>query len=1431
MFERIEKPDYLFEVSWEICNKLGGIHTVISTKAAYLAGILQDKYITIGPDVWKETHTNPEFIEDKYLYRAWRKQAYKTGLHFRVGRWNIPGRPVTVLVDFTPLFSEKNKIFTDFWQKYGLNSLSGQWDYTEPALFGYAAGQIIESFYNFHLSEYDRIIAHFHEWMTGSGILYLRDRVPQVGTLFTTHATVLARSVAGNGYALYRDLKTINPESKANELDITSKHSMELTSAKNADVFTTVSDLTSIECEIFLQRKVDIVTPNGFDTGLVPQTQEFSAKRKKARMRLKAITEGLLNQRIPENSYFIATSGRYEFKNKGLDLLIDALGRINQSQKLSANIVVFIMVPANQTGARKEVVDRIENPDFSQPVLNEYSTHILTDPEKDQIVFHLKQSGLTNAPADKVKVVFMPAYLNGYDGIVNLDYYDTLIGFDISAFPSYYEPWGYTPLESLAFGVPTITTSLAGFGIWAKEKSLQRNNALMVIERNDDNEAEATAALTSCIESLVTTGNFQVISKKDDFSLVDVHENLLLARKTAFEIAREALWANLLEKYFLAFELVLNKTSSRFDQYKGKKQPAKIEKPAIALSKPVWKKLLVEVKIPAELEQLQKLAKNLWWTWNYQAEDLFASIEPELWAKCEKNPNLFLEQLSVEHYEKILADKHFMKRYHEVVHAFETYMQAGETRKNPTIAYFSMEYGLHTSVKIYSGGLGILAGDYLKEASDDNIDMVGIGLLYRYGYFSQTLSVSGEQQANYHPHNFSQMSAVPVRNQAGEWVKIIIAFPGRNVHAKVWKIDVGRVPLYLLDTDVPENITADRYITHQLYGGDWENRFKQEFLLGIGGIRMLDALGIAPQVFHLNEGHAAFSGLERLRKLVQDHKLNFFEALEAVRASSLFTTHTPVPAGHDHFSEDYLRTYMPHYANRLGITWETFMGLGKINPADSLESYSMSVLATKLSQEVNGVSRLHGKVSREMFKDLYPGFFPEEIHIGYVTNGVHYGTWTAKEWQQLYTETFGSGFTENIADEKHWHKIYHVSDEKIWDIRNHQRKVLMEYIRGRLLANLSRRHENPKKIYQALEGIDDSVLTIGFARRFATYKRAHLLFNDLERLSRIVNNTSMPVQLIYAGKAHPADKGGQELIKFIVETSRKPEFKGKVIFLEDYDIELGAMLTRGVDVWLNTPTRPMEASGTSGMKAVLNGVLNFSVLDGWWCEGYVNEGGWAIKEEKTYDNDFLQDELDAETIYSTLENEIIPLFYERDKQGVPVEWVRWIKNNIARIAPHFTNKRMLDDYFERYYNRLFESSRYCQENNFEGAIEKTRWKSNYIRKWETIEVESVKTINATENSLCLGDAFQAEVVLDISGFDHNGIGVEVVFVKQSLEEEIESVSVFEMEKVSVENNGAKVTYRCHVNTKNAGIFNYSFRVFPKGKMLANRQDLPLLKWI
>ncbi len=1422
-------PDYIFEVSWEVANKIGGIHTVISTKAPILTAEHKDNYICIGPDVWKETHQNPEFEEDPDLFRAWREHAAQQHIYVRLGRWRVPGNPIAILVDFTPLFGKKDDIFSDYWLKFGLNSLSGQWDYTEPAMFGYAAGQAIESFYDFHLTAHDKLIAHFHEWMAGAGVLYLKDRVPQAGTIFTTHATVVGRSIAGHGQNLYQQLDGLDAETKANALGILSKYSLEKVAAEQADVFTTVSQGCADECEKVIGKKPQVITPNGINREMLIADMELGKTRKAARKRLLDVAQGLLQIELPKDSFLIGHSGRYEFRNKGIDIFIDALGRLN-TQDLQKPVLAFIMVPGNQTGFKKELPARIQTPDYNNPITEEHLTHMLANPEHDAILQRLRQAGIMNRQEDKVKVIFTPAYLNGDDGIFQMTYFELLTGFDATAFPSYYEPWGYTPMESLVMQVPSISSSLSGFGKWVEEQEAMSGEALKLIRRGDEEGEGPLDEITEIIANWAIQSEKEGFTGEDDPIAPLCHNHMIPGRAQSKEIAQIVVWDQQIGAYKEAFGLALQSAGERYPQYKDKKQPIRsVAMPPVESMKPKWKKISVSISVPEKLNSLPEMAKNIWWTWNDDARRLFQRINPELWESCEKNPVEMLEGLSMEEYERLTEDDAFMKKYAEVEKKFRTYMEEGKQKKAKQIAYFSMEYGLNENVKIYSGGLGVLAGDFLKQASDDNIDMVGIGLLYRYGYFTQSLSVHGEQLDTYHPHDFARMFAKPVRDKDGKRVKISIGFPGRTLHARIWRIDVGRVPLYLLDTDVSENQPVDRFVTHQLYGGDWENRFKQEFLLGIGGIRLLDALGLQPDVYHCNEGHAAFTGLERLRKYVQEDKLSFHEAMEVVRASSLFTTHTPVPAGHDFFSEDMLRTYMPHYADRLGISWETFMGLGKMNPQNPEEDYSMSVLAAKLARHVNGVSLIHGKVSRNMFKDLYPGYFPDEIHIGHVTNGVHYGSWTAGDWQELYRKTFGNDFLKDISNPRVWEKIYDVPDKQIWELRNKNRKNLLQYLERRMLQNLSRRQETPRKIYQLMDAVDDKALTIGFARRFATYKRAHLLFNDLERLSRIVNDPDKPVQFIYAGKAHPADKAGQELIKHILEVSRRKEFLGKVIFLEDYDMELGRELVKGVDIWLNTPTRPQEASGTSGQKATLNGVMNFSVLDGWWAEGYVEEAGWQLKEEKTFENQEFQNELDAEMIYNTLETEIAPMFYDRNDKDMPEEWVRWIKNNIARIAPHYTNKRMMDDYFNQYYHTLFDSSARFHQDDYKTARAMVYWKNKVLRAWDTIQVVDKKLLSNSGKELKLGDLFLAELTLEVQDLKDSDFGVEVVFAQKSPGGDREMVSVYEMEKVK--SDQAQVTFKSEVPAQRTGDFNYAFRVFPKHPELAHRQDFNLIKWI
>jgi len=1406
------KPDFLFETSWEICNMMGSIYTVLSTKAKTLKEKLGDNLIMIGPEVWKETSDNPDFKEDRSLYGPWVEKAHEDGLNFRIGRWNIAGEPIVILVDFTQYFSRKNDIFKEYWESFRLDSLQGGWDYVEPAMFGYAAGKVIEHFYEYNVTAYDKINAHFHEWMTGLGLLYMKKNTPQVGTVFTTHATILGRSIAGKGMPLYSKLEEYNPEEMARRLGIPSKFSMERLAAQQTDVLTTVSDTTARECETLLGREVDEVTPNGFDDAFAPTDEDLSDHRKKSRDIIYKLSKAVKGKAPDKNAFFVATSGRYEFTNKGLDVFIEALSNLKQEHP-SREVWAYILVPGSHKGPDKTVLERWnDNNSNAEPVL---STHQLENPDHDPIVNKLKEKDLINGSDTKVHVVFVPAYLDGKDGVLNISYYQLLSGFDLTVFPSYYEPWGYTPLESLAYRVPTVTTSLTGMGQWVKERYPENTPGIKVIERNETNREEVVQQIDKSIRE------YAALAKKD----------LEYLQKNAWKISRIALWSNLISHYYDAYGKAIEEADKRFAQYEFKQIP----KEQSALSKksihePQWKKILIEPTLPSNLEKLRELTRNLWWTWDHQAKKLFGSIRDGLWKQYNYNPIYMLERMTYEQLNELANDKDFLERLDKVYSRFREYMEAKNQQDDKTIAYFSMEYGLHDTIKTYSGGLGMLAGDYLKEASDSNVNMVAVGLVYRYGYFIQKINRNGEQQAEFIPQKFTHLPLIPVRDKKNdEWITINLAMPGRNVTAKIWKLNVGRVPLYLLDTDIDENYDSDRFITHQLYGGDNENRFKQEFLLGIGGVRMLDELGIQPTLYHINEGHAAFIGLERLRKLIHRQHLSFHQAVEVVKGSSLFTTHTPVPAGHDAFEEDILRRYIPHYAGRLKISWDTFMGLGRRNPDDHSEKFSMSILALRLSQEINGVSKLHGEISRDMFKDMYPGYLASELQIGYVTNGVHYANWTSGSWRKLHNETFGRHWKQDMADSSKWKNIYNVADQRIWEIRNYQRGKLVKYLKERLKKSMMRHQESPRMFRKVETELSPDKLTLGFARRFATYKRAHLLFKNLERLSAIVNNPEKPVQFVFAGKAHPNDKAGQDLLKWIIEISKREEFAGKIVFVEDYDIPLGRKLVQGVDVWLNTPTRPLEASGTSGQKAAMNGVLNCSVLDGWWAEGYVEGAGWALPMDKAFNDQNIQDELDSETLYDLLEEEIIPTFYDRDDKEVPEKWIAMVKKNIAEIAPHFTTRRMLNDYFDKFYNQLFEQNTQLTADKHSGAKEIVRWKRKIWTVWDDIKVENTKLPDSYDRPLKLGDHFKAEIELNLAGLSPDEIGLEIIFGHKEHDTIKEFTAVQNMEVKSVTEH--TVVYACDIPLAQAGVFDYAFRLYPKHKLLPHRQNFSLVKWL
>ena len=840
---------------------------------------------------------------------------------------------------------------------------------------------------------------------------------------------------------------------------------------------------------------------------------------------------------------------------------------------------------------------------------------------------------------------------------------------------------------------------------------------------------------------------------------------------------------------------------------------------------PQWKEVTVKSTLPAELKCLDELAHNMWWAWNYEARDMWKSLDNALYDEVGHNPVMLLDRLSYERKEAIVKDKAIMERVKAVYKKFREYMDVAPDANRPSVAYFCMEYGINQVVKIYSGGLGMLAGDYMKEASDSNVNMCGVGFLYRYGYFKQTLSMDGQQIAQYDAQNFNSLPVERVLDENGQPLVVDVPYMNYQVHAYVWVMNVGRIKLYLLDTDNEMNSKFDRPITHALYGGDNENRLKQEILLGIGGILTLKKLGIKKDIYHCNEGHAALCNLQRLIDYIHEG-MSFNEALELVRASSLYTVHTPVPAGHDYFDESLFGKYMGGYPQMLGISWDEFIGMGRTNPDDHSERFCMSTFACNTCQEVNGVSKLHGWVSQRMFAPIWKGYYPEESHVGYVTNGVHFPTWTATEWRKVYAKYFDKNYIYDQSNESLWHAIYNVPDAEIWETRMALKKKLVDYIREKFAATWLKNQGDPSRVVTLLESITPNALYIGFCRRFATYKRAHLLFTDLERLSKIVNNPERPVKFIFSGKAHPADGAGQGLIKRIFEISQRPEFLGKIIFLEDYDMELARRLVSGVDIWMNTPTRPLEASGTSGEKAEMNGVVNLSVLDGWWVEGYRQGAGWALKQERTYQNQGYQDQLDAATIYSLLENEILPLFYNRNEQGFSEGWIKTIKNSIATIAPHYTMKRQLDDYYDKFYNKEAANFKKLSANNNRLAKELASWKETVAQRWDSIRV--VSKDDSVLYGAETGKKYTLRYVIDEQGLN-DAIGLELISIKTDKNGEEHIFSKREFEVVAHEGNN--YTFEATFEPDVAGTFKSCVRMYPKNENLVYREDFCYVKWL
>jgi len=850
-----------------------------------------------------------------------------------------------------------------------------------------------------------------------------------------------------------------------------------------------------------------------------------------------------------------------------------------------------------------------------------------------------------------------------------------------------------------------------------------------------------------------------------------------------------------------------------------------------------WHEVTVVPSLPEQLAPLGRLARNLWFTWHPEVIELWRRLDRDLWEEVYHNPVRMLGRVSQERLEEACLNESFLLQMDRVEDAFSQYMEARtpysfhlDKNLDPTfrVAYFSMEYGLTEALPIYSGGLGILSGDHLKSASNLNLPIVGIGLLYREGYFGQYLNKEGWQQEYYVGNDYENMPIVQERDGDGKPVEFVQEIGGREVRVNVWRVQVGRVPLYLLNTNLRENRTEDREITAQLYGGDREMRIRQEILLGMGGVRLLGVLGVEPTVYHMNEGHSAFASLERIRRFVKDRGLSREAAFEVVKASTVFTTHTPVPAGNDYFAPGLMERYFRPFADQLGMPFHEFLGLGRQNPQSGQEDFCMTVLAIRLSDRRNGVSRLHQEVSRDMWRGLWPGFPLRDLPIGYVTNGVHIPSYISAEMGDLFTRYLGPSWIEDPDNQKVWERVERIPDTELWRTHERRRERLVNFARNRLRQCLLRRGAPPVEVQRAEEVLDPRALTIGFARRFATYKRATLLLRDPERLARILTNEDCPVQIIFAGKAHPHDNPGKELIKHIIHFARDPRFRDRVVFLEDYDAAVARYLTQGCDIWLNTPCRPREASGTSGMKAAENGVLNCSILDGWWDEGYSPEVGFAIGKGEEYADQHLQDEVESKALYNLIENEIVPMFYDRGRDGLPRDWVTKMKASMKILGRYFNTSRMVAEYTDKYYAKAMEKYRDLGADRAAKAQALATWRARVQGAWNELAVESVEPNQATDLAMVVGTCLEVKARIRTGSLAPNDLLVELYHGPMGSQGAIEKGAHITM--TAGEMRDGAVTYAGCIPCNHSGRYGFTVRVLPHHPDLVHPYDGKCILW-
>lgn len=1423
MSKKYEVFPYLFEVSWEVCNKVGGIYEVVASKVLQAQEEFGDNYFLIGPLL----SSHPEFEEtDEPIWNEFRHALLAKNIRCHFGRWNIPGRPRAILVDFKNKYN-KNQLFAELWEKYGVDSLLGGFDYQEPVFFSYACGEVIATIHNNYLAKQNiGAIAHFHEWMCGAGLLAVKTIAPDVATVFTTHATMLGRALAGTATDIYKQMHSINPKQEAMIHNITAKCSMELVSAREADVFTTVSQITAEEASAFLHRKADVITTNGLDLRVMPDYSKERSLAEKCRAKLLKPVEKLLRRKAPQDLKIVAISGRYEYHNKGVDVFLEALADMNTKLKGSdTNVLALCLVMGGHHGLNQDAVcgdpnvkpDQYSDASFITPF------HVYDQPH-DSILNACKTFGLDNNPSNNVQVLFVPAMLDGHDGFFDMEYFEILAGCDLSVFPSWYEPWGYTPHEAAAYGVPTITTDLSGFGLWVRDLKASTETAkagVDVIGRHN----------------LAYEGTVKALEESMLFYIHKSQEELLPLRKAARMVAEESTWEHFYPHYCEAYERATERASERSanaDINKKKEQIARVLTGSSSTT-PLLRMVTAVAELPPALSRLRELATNLWWAWQHDAKQLFIDINPEKWNALGHNPVLVIEQADPDRLLELSKDTNYLEMYQSVLKRFDEYMAVpiktfDSIDKRHPIAYFCCEFGLHESLPIYSGGLGILAGDHMKSVSDLALPLVGIGLLYRNGYFRQKINSNGQQEAIYPYNDFSTLPVEPVCDSGGSQIIIELEMPGRILYIAVWRVNVGRTKIFLLDTDIPKNTDDDRQITARLYEADRDIRLRQEIVLGMGGVHLCYRLGLEPSVFHMNEGHSAFLIFERIRKhQVEDH-MSLKEAMEFVAGSCVFTTHTPVDAGNERFTIEQMARYFTTWSQSVGMSWNAFLQLGRIEGHDN-RNFDMTVLALRFSHKSNGVSWLHGVVSRRMWRDIWKGLALEEVPIDYVTNGIHTTSFVGDPFRNMLKEYVSPSWDELPTADRAWDKVHSIPDHVFWNAKNMQKQHLLEKVKQYIPEFMEKFGISRTKLRDINKNLNSKTLVIGFARRFAPYKRASLLFADPDRLAKILNQADRPVVFLFSGKSHPADGQGIELIKEVIKYSCDERFMGKIFFLEDYSLTVSKLLVQGCDVWLNNPRRPHEASGTSGQKVPVNGGINLSVSDGWWCEGYNGTNGWTIgpvvnEAHLAFDD---QDNYeDAESLYTLLEEALIPTYYDRNDSELPKNWIKIAKNSLRTLAPEYSTHRMLGDYLEKAYIPTANRNVELSKEKFALARENAQWRADISSRFESVKINNIELSGINGDTLVCGQEFNVEVNISHGNINLENLDVQLVIGAANGEDFTSIPETIHLKSTQKEEETALFA-GTYVAKKN-GRYAFGIRVLPVKEGLNAVQDSPAILW-